>query len=46
VFIRLFISAYIKENRILYEGFIDEDIDSFCLKEVEALDRECDQVNQ
>jgi len=44
VFIRIFIAAYIKENRILYECFIDDDIDSFCMKEVEALDRECDQV--
>jgi len=44
VFVRIFISAYIKENRILYEGFIEEDLDNFCLKEVEAVDRECDQV--
>jgi hypothetical protein len=44
VFVRIFISAYIKENRILYENFIDMDLDRFCLTEVEALDRECDQV--
>ncbi len=45
VFIRLFISAYIKENRLLYEGFIEIDLDYFCQTEVEAIDKECDQVS-
>ena len=40
----IIIQAYIKENRILYENFILEDIDSFCLREVEAVDNECDHV--
>lgn len=28
----------------MYENFIDDDIDSFCLREVEAIDHECDHV--
>jgi ubiquitin thioesterase protein OTUB1 len=45
VYIRIFIAAYIKENRILYESFIfDEDLETFCLREVEAVDVECDNL--
>lgn len=44
VFIRMCIAAYIKQNRFLYENFIEEDIDSFCLREVEAIDHECDHI--
>jgi hypothetical protein len=40
----MYTSAYIKENRFLYEGFIDEDIDSFCHREIEAVDVECDNI--
>ena len=44
VFIRMCIGAYIKQNRILYENFIEDDIDTFCMREVEAIDHECDHV--
>lgn len=44
-FVRLFISSYIKENRFLYEAFmIDEDLDSWCRREVEPIDVECDHL--
>ncbi len=44
VYIRIFIAAYIKENRILYENFIDDNLDSWVAREVEAIDNECDHV--
>jgi len=44
VFVRMCISSFIKQNRFLYENFIEEDLDSFCMREVEAIDRECDHV--
>jgi hypothetical protein len=44
-YIRMFISAYIKENRLIYENFIEENLDEFCTREVESWNRECDQVN-
>lgn len=44
-FVRIYISAYIKENRLLYENFIfDEDLDSWCRREVEPIDVECDNL--
>lgn len=44
-FVRIFISAYIKENRFLYENFIiDEDLDSWCRREVEPIDIEADNL--
>ncbi len=43
-FIRMFTAAYIKENRFLYEAFIDEDLDSFCQREIESVDVECDHI--
>lgn len=44
-FVRMFISSYIKENRFLYENFIlDEDLDSWCRREVEPIDVECDHL--
>ena len=44
-FVRTYISAYIKENRLLYENFIyDEDLDSWCRREVEPIDVECDNL--
>lgn len=44
-FVRIYISAYIKENRIMYEDFIfDEDLDSWCRREVEPIDVECDNL--
>lgn len=45
VFVRLFIAAYLKENKVLYETFIyEQEFDMWVLKEVEAVDNECDQV--
>lgn len=44
-FMRIYISAYIKENRLLYENFIiDEDLDTWCRREVEPIDVECDNL--
>jgi ubiquitin thioesterase protein OTUB1 len=44
-YMRMLISSYIKENRILYENFIfDEDLDSWCRREVEPIDVECDNI--
>ena len=45
VFVRLFIAAYLLENRILYVNFIfDEDFETWIHREVEAIDNECDQI--
>ena len=45
VFVRLFIAAYLLENRILYQSFIfDEDFETWIHREVEAIDNECDQI--
>lgn len=44
VYIRIFIASYIKENRILYENFIDDSLDSWVAREVEAIDNECDHI--
>ena len=45
VFVRLYIAAYLKENRILYESFIfNEAFDNWIQREVEAIDNECDQI--
>ena len=45
VFVRLFIAAYLKENKILYESFVfEEDFNTWVTREVEAIDNECDQI--
>ena len=45
VFVRLFIAAYLKENKLLYESFIfDMPFDTWVNREVEAVDNECDQI--
>jgi len=44
VFFRMFTAAYIKENRLIYEGFIEEDLDLFCHTQVVTVDVECDQI--
>ncbi len=53
VYIRMYIAvriinlikqAYIKENRILYEAFIEDDLEMWCMREVEAVDNECDHI--
>lgn len=44
-FVRFFIAAYLKENKILYESFIyEDDFNTWIAREVEPIDNECDQV--
>jgi len=43
-FIRFCIAAYLKENRALYEVYIEGDFDTWIRKEVEAIDNEADQI--
>ena len=43
-FIRFIIAAYLKENRMLYEVYIEGDFDTWIVKEVEAIDNEADQI--
>lgn len=44
-FVRFFIAAYLKENKILYESFIyEDDFNTWISREVEPIDNECDQV--
>ena len=43
-FIRFCIAAYLKDNRTLYEVYIEGDFDTWIRKEVEAIDNEADQI--
>ena len=43
-FIRFCIASYLKENRPLYEVYIEGDFDNWIRKEVEAIDNEADQI--
>ena len=43
-FIRFCIASYLKENRMLYEVYIEGDFDTWIRKEVEAIDNEADQI--
>ena len=43
-FIRFCIAAYLKDNRALYEVYIEGDFDTWIRKEVEAIDNEADQI--
>ena len=43
-FIRFCIAAYLKQNRELYEVYIEGDFDTWIVKEVEAIDNEADQI--
>ena len=43
-FIRFCIAAYLKENRTLYEVYIEGDFETWIRKEVEAIDNEADQI--
>ena len=43
-FIRFCISAYIKEQKDMYQMYIESPIDEWITKEVEAIDHEADQV--
>ena len=43
-FIRFCIAAYLKENRMLYEVYIEGDFETWIRKEVEAIDNEADQI--
>ena len=44
LFIRYCIAEYIRENRILYESSIEEDLDCWVEREVEPIDKEAAQV--
>ena len=43
-FIRFCIAAYLKQNRELYEVYIEGDFNTWIVKEVEAIDNEADQI--
>ena len=43
-FIRFCIASYLKENRMLYEVYIEGNFDTWIVKEVEAIDNEADQI--
>ena len=43
-FIRFCIAAYLKENHLLYEVYVEGDFESWIHKEVEAIDHEADQI--
>ena len=43
-FMRFCIAAYLKDNRQLYEMYIEGDFDTWIRKEVEAIDNEADQL--
>ena len=43
-FIRFCIAAYLRENRMLYEVYIEGSFDNWIAKEVEAIDNEADQI--
>ena len=43
-FMRFCIAAYLKDNRQLYEMYIEGDFDTWIRKEVEAIDNEADQI--
>ena len=44
LFIRYCIAEYIRENKILYEAYIEGDLENWIIKEVEPIDKEADQV--
>ena len=43
-FMRFCVAAYLKDNRQLYEMYIEGDFDTWIRKEVEAIDNEADQI--
>ena len=44
LFIRYCIAEYIRENKLLYEAYIEGDLENWIIKEVEPIDKEADQV--
>uniref|UniRef100_A0A0N4Z0Z5 ubiquitinyl hydrolase 1 n=1 Tax=Parastrongyloides trichosuri TaxID=131310 RepID=A0A0N4Z0Z5_PARTI len=46
-YMRILTSAFLKENKALYEGFIEggRTMDQFCLDEVEPMWKECDHIS-
>ena len=44
LFIRYCIAEYIRENKILYEAYIEGDLENWIIKEVEPIDKEAEQV--
>lgn len=42
MYMRFLAATYLKKNAILYEDFLGMDVATFCLREVEQVDVECD----
>ena len=42
MYMRFLAATYLKQNAILYEDFLGCDIATFCVREVEQVDVECD----
>ena len=42
MFMRFCAASYLKQNAILYEDFLGEPVATFCTREVEQVDVECD----
>ena len=42
MYMRFLTATYLKKNAILYEDFLGCDIATFCVREVEQVDVECD----
>jgi len=42
MYTRFLAAAYIKKNAILFEGFLEGDMSTFCIQQVEQVDVECD----
>ena len=42
MYARFLTACYLKKNSFLFEDFLGEDIASFCIREVEQVDVECD----
>ena len=44
LFVRYCISQYLRENKLLYEAYVDRDFDNWLITEVEPIDKEADQI--
>ena len=44
MYLRFMVASYLKQNAILYEDFVGESMATFCTREVEQVDVECDHI--
>jgi len=44
LFIRYSIAEYLRENKMLYEAYVDQNYDIWLINEVEPIDKEADQI--